>query len=179
MQSGPEDFFSGSIAEKLERAQQMFVLLQQEKVQAEELCSLLFSLRAAAAELDEHMGAMAMGTLCSTCAAKPKGGCCSAYMADNVDVAQLLINMLLGVRVVRDNPEGDECCFLGAAGCIFLIKPIFCLNYNCKQIVTTSSQGDLHRLDILSGRVLQSHLALEEYLLRFSKEYTALNQAPP
>lgn len=118
-------------------------------------------LRRDAQALEGHMAAMGLGLLCGQCAARPDGGCCSAYMAGNTDAVQMLINLLLGIEVsTRDNP-GEECCFLGERGCPFVIKPIFCLNYLCTHITDSATAGDLDGLHRLAAAVLGGQTRIE------------------
>ena len=111
------------------------------------------------------MRTMDLGQLCGRCAARPGGGCCSAYMADNTDSIQMLINLLLGVRIAQQQDSGENCCFLGAQGCLFLIKPIFCLNYNCSHILESAKPGSLENLYQRAAAVLSQQTKIEELLL--------------
>ncbi|MGI6655825.1 MAG: hypothetical protein ACOX5Z_03160 [Desulfobulbus sp.] len=115
--------------------------------------------------LSAHMRALAMHRLCAHCAARPGGGCCSALMADNSDVPQILINMLLNHPVAAPTENGTECGFLGPEGCRFLVKPIFCLNYNCTHIVHATSPSALRELEARAAAVLGSQTRIETALL--------------
>lgn len=160
-----QHWYHGTPAEKLAQAR----LLQQE------LGEQLFAdtaIKAALAQMRHHcqalsdqMQAMAMGVLCTTCAARADGGCCSAYMADNTDSLQILINLLLGQAVQLREPADSECCFLGATGCPFMAKPIFCLNYNCHHIQTGSNPDALILLEQRAAAVLSQQTAIESLLL--------------
>ncbi|ADW17078.1 hypothetical protein Despr_0904 [Desulfobulbus propionicus DSM 2032] len=125
----------------------------------------LQQLRRHAELLDEQMRAMHLGPLCSGCAAQPGGGCCSAFMAGNSDALQLLINLLLDVPLAFDAYSGDSCGFLGPRGCRFLIKPIFCLNYNCSHILNSADPADLTLLYQRSGAVLSCQTRIETSLI--------------
>jgi hypothetical protein len=115
--------------------------------------------------LDAHMQAMDLGRLCTQCAARPGGGCCSAYMADNTDAIQLLINLLLGATVTEQADSGENCCFLGPRGCCFPVKPIFCLNYNCTHILDQAKPEQLHTLYRRVAAVLSQQTRIESLLL--------------
>lgn len=115
--------------------------------------------------LADQMQAMAMGALCTACATRADGGCCSAYMADNTDSLQILINLLLGQTVQLREPADSECCFLGATGCPFMAKPIFCLNYNCQHIHTSNEPAVLAQLEQRAAAVLSQQTAIESLLL--------------
>ena len=122
-------------------------------------------LRRDALALDEHMAAMELGRLCGQCAARPGGGCCSAYMAGNTDAIQMLINLLLGIEPTPRDNDGEECRFLGERGCLFVIKPIFCLNYLCTHITDTATAENLHALHRLSAAVLGGQTRIESMVL--------------
>jgi hypothetical protein len=44
---------------------------------------------------------------------------------------------------------------------------MFCLNYNCRHILTGNGAGDLQKLDKAASAVLREQTALEEILLRW------------
>ena len=115
--------------------------------------------------LDLHMTSMDLGKLCGTCAASPSGGCCSRFMSGEVDAVQLFFNSLAGIEVKIVQLNGEECLFLGEGGCIFLFKPMFCLNYNCKHIYTTGTAADLNELERLTGQLLGKQYQLEQHIL--------------
>jgi len=124
--------------------------------------------RDAVSLLDAHMTAMDMGKTCTACAARPDGGCCSAYMGhENNDALLLLMNILTGVdvRIVRD--DGIECCFLAETGCILLFKPIFCLNYLCGRIQKESTVTELRLLEQKTGTLLSAQGQLEQLIIGF------------
>lgn len=122
-------------------------------------------LKTYAGELDDHMEAMEMGVLCTQCASKPSGGCCSLYMSGETDSVQMALNGLAGVEVGTVCENGTDCLFLGQRGCTFLFKPMFCLNYNCSHILNGASPEHLTKLEHLTGRLLSKQYELEQYLL--------------
>jgi len=115
-------------------------------------------------ELAEIMAVLDLGSMCAACGGRCGGGCCSSFMAGENDVAQLLLNLLAGVRV-EVLREDDECCFLGITGCLLLFKPMFCLNYNCRQLIQGAAPAGMRRLEQAVGRLLQQQYALEQLLL--------------
>lgn len=117
------------------------------------------------AALAARMVAMDLGRLCGGCAARPDGGCCSAFMANETDAVLLLINLLQGHPVARQRDDDGECCFLGPTGCTLSPKPFFCLNYNCRAIL--AMVPDLVApLVLAAGAVLRCQTELERHLLR-------------
>lgn len=127
----------------------------------------LDELKEGADQLKSQMTRMGMGEFCGQCAAEVGGGCCSLYMADEVDGIQMLINLLIGGQVGQVRNDGVECCFLSEEGCIFICKPMFCLNYNCKRIHDTASVADLNRLEELTGQLLGKQHEVEQHILAF------------
>jgi len=160
-----QSWYNGSPKEKLAEAKSLLAYLQeQEKIDASLLAEIA-ALRSGCQRLAEQMTSMQLGPLCSACASRPGGGCCSAYMADNTDSIQILINLLLGIGIEQREPADSDCCFLGPQGCLFMAKPIFCLNYNCSHIVAKSDSETLARLEHLTGKVLSQQTRIESMLL--------------
>ena len=158
-------WYNGTPAEKLAQARLLQQELGEQLVADTTFAHELERLRHCCRALNEQMQAMAMGTLCTACARRAGGGCCSALMADNTDSLQILINLLLGQTVQRREAVDSECCFLGATGCPFMAKPIFCLNYNCHHILTGSKPVDLTLLEQRAAAVLSQQTAIESLLL--------------
>lgn len=158
-------YFQGSIDHKLATARMLYkehgaVLLRDNHIQEQ-----LLLLKAASKGLNDQMVTMDMPSRCTRCAARG-GGCCSALMADNSDALLLLINMLIGISIRRHH-HSDQCCFLGEQGCTLAIKPIFCLNYNCSHILTSSQPATLRQLEQSSATLLCRQTMLEAALLQF------------
>jgi len=157
--------YNGSVAEKLQTARQLLHQYGELFKNTEGLGEVLDRMRVLAGQLQDHMSAMDMGRLCVRCAARTGGGCCSLYMAGETDAVQLLLNMLAGVTVEPVRDDGVECCYLGPRGCIFLFKPMFCLNYNCTHILEDASPVDLARLEVLAGHLLGQQYDAEKIIL--------------
>jgi len=141
-----------------------------EKIHDEQLAVGLARLNGLARELASQMRGMNFGIICSACAGRLGGGCCSQVMADETDVLQLLMNLLAGVAVDLCRDNGRECHFLGEAGCILSFKPIFCLNYDCSAIKDCPDDEGLMRYGQLRGRLLQEQWQLEQLLLQRLEE---------
>ncbi len=160
-----DTFYSGHAADNLATARSLFARYGAQLQATPLLKDELRQLRQQALHLDTHMLTLGMDHLCSHCAAGLGGGCCSAFMADNTDSIQMLINLLLNVMIEEHSHPHDNCRFLGKRGCLFLIKPIFCLNYNCTAILNATQQ---HHLDLLYERaaaVLSQQTRVESLLL--------------
>lgn len=160
-----QTWYNGSPKEKFSEARRIFAHLQEQQKVDPSLLAELEALRGNCQLLADQMTAMQMGPLCSACASRPGGGCCSAYMADNTDSIQILINLLLGIRIEQPQPAEDDCCFLGSHGCLFMAKPIFCLNYNCSHIASGSDPEALALLEHLTGKVLCQQTRIESIIL--------------
>ncbi|MEW6218460.1 MAG: hypothetical protein AB1634_02875 [Thermodesulfobacteriota bacterium] len=124
------------------------------------------------AELADHLTALAqvmtdlgLPGLCAACGSRPGGGCCSAEMGEAADVILLLLNRLLGAEI-RLAPGADGGCpFLAAGGCRLLVKPVFCLGYNCGAIHARLAPTGWARLDQATGPVQSCQYRLEQEIL--------------
>ena len=116
--------------------------------------------------LRKVMATMQIFSLCRLCGSQPRGGCCSAEMANENDALLLLMNLLAGQEVAVQRDDGFECCFLGAAGCALLFKPMFCLNYNCAKIKAGADPFEMKRLEQATAALLQEQFVLEQLLQR-------------
>ena len=90
-------------------------------------------------------------------------------IAAETDVAQLLMNMLAGVVAGIQRSNGTDCCYLGDKGCIFLFKPMFCLNYNCSIITLGGQRDHLRRLEKRTGMLLRTQQDMENRMIDFFK----------
>ena len=115
--------------------------------------------------LNNHMVEIGMGKLCVLCAASKGGGCCSIYMAGETDAVQMLMNMLIGVTARQTRNDGMGCSYLGERGCLFTFKPMFCLNYNCRNILDTVTPENVRELEQLTGQLLGRQYEVEKKLL--------------
>ena len=158
-------WYNGTPAEKLAQARLLQQDLGEQLLADAAFTDELEQLRHRCQALTDQMQAMAMGILCTACATRADGGCCSAYMADNTDSLQILINLLLEQTVQLREPADSECCFLGPTGCPFMAKPIFCLNYNCHHIQTGNEPAVLALLEQRAAAVLSQQTAIESLLL--------------
>lgn len=160
-----EHYFSGSAKEKLETSRKVMAEHGPRLLTQQEVADRLARLRLHASALDTQMREMDMARRCSACAALATGGCCSGYMAANTDAILLLINQLLGIEVRVQHENDSDCCFLGSTGCTLLIKPIFCLNYNCSHIREAASSLQMEELDKKAAVLLGEQTGLESLLL--------------
>ncbi len=159
-----EIMYSGNMAEKIALAEQYYPEMHNQLKHNDAFASQLKKLEQESAALARTMENLNMGVQCCSCAAQT-GGCCSAYMANNIDVLQLLINMLLDCHPVQLEVSGDQCCFLGHSGCNFIIKPLFCLNYNCSHINQALGKKGMQKLTYACGCLLRLQAAIEELIL--------------
>ncbi len=157
--------FHGTVVQKLNGARKL-MRQYESRLRGDETLGADFELlNEYALELNRHMVQMRMGESCVRCAGEKGGGCCSLFMAGETDSVQMLMNMLAGVVVTQVRNDGIECRFLGENGCLFLFKPMFCLNYNCRNIHDTVEPEDLRELERLSGRLLGKQYEVEKRIL--------------
>jgi hypothetical protein len=173
-----QTYYSGIPAERLIEARALFAALADRLTASLTFQGELDQLRWHSQVLNEQMRTMDLGQLCCRCAARPGGGCCSAYMADNTDSIQMLINLLLGVNVTQQQDSGGNCCFLGALGCLFLIKPIFCLNYNCSHILDSGEPVHLKTLYQRAAAVLSQQTKIEGILIEILRNRDNAEEKP-
>lgn len=160
--------FCGDAAAKLDRAEELTECYGQALLQDNVVIEALAKIRILASTLDTQMGVMDMGSVCSACAARVDGCCCSAYMGnENNDALLLLMNRLSGIEVSLVCDNGVECCFLGERGCTLLLKPVFCLNYLCAHIRDRASSGEIILLEQKSGALLTAQYQFEQLLIDF------------
>jgi hypothetical protein len=162
--------YGGDVGTKLAVAARLFRRYGEELRQEQRLAAGLSSLSDLHEELRRQMLMMGMDGTCARCARESGGGCCSIAIAAETDVVQLLLNMLAGVAVSFRRNNGPECCYLSETGCIFLFKPLFCLNYICGRIVSREQHGNLRILEERTGALLRAQHDLETLLIDFFKE---------
>ncbi|NOQ46466.1 MAG: hypothetical protein GQ559_07315 [Desulfobulbaceae bacterium] len=160
-------YFSGTIDKKLKEARELYVRYGSRLLAHQDIRSHLENLDQFSSLLSRQMLSMGMDRLCTACAGRDGGGCCSAYMANNTDAILLLINLLLHVEVDKQHNNDVECCFLGKAGCTLPIKPIFCLNYNCSRIQDAATAAEIKILDKAAGKLLSEQIEMERTLLSY------------
>lgn len=156
--------YNKPVALRLEYALELYDMYHEQLLVDESFIGQLALLRQKASALQTHMQLMNMGPLCVKCATGAGGGCCSLYMAGETDALQLLMNLLAGVAVTMVRDDGRECCFLGEMGCIFIFKPMFCLNYNCSHIVAVAPAQQMRELERLTGQLLTEQYQTEKLL---------------
>ena len=163
-------FFSGSVDEKMATSFRLLEAHGPSLLSVPMVTASLDRLKKSGENLNGIMTRLEMDVICSMCASKSGGGCCSAFMANNTDAILLLINLLIGRPVARQRDD-SECCFLGAHGCILQPKPIFCLNYNCWRIKEKIPNAGMKELQRMANIVLGEQVALEGTVLSLLAEY--------
>jgi hypothetical protein len=160
-------FYRGDVYEKLGLARRIWGRFGPQLRENGGIVSGLDTVMEKGVVLSACMDGMGMARICSGCAAREGGGCCSLFMAGENDVLQLVMNMLAGVPVETVCTDGIHCCFLGERGCVLTLKPMFCLNYNCREIHKQGAGEPIRLLEKVAGDLLQSQHALEQLLLMF------------
>lgn len=159
------EIFEGPVASRLAYSRVIVEKIEPGLYENHQFQRLFRQLQHYARELNNHMRGMDLGSLCCHCASQPSGGCCSLFMSGETDAVQMALNRLAGVDVELVCDNGQECVFLGDSGCIFLFKPMFCLNYNCKNIHESRQVEDVQRMEQLTGRLLSLQYELEKCVL--------------
>ena len=159
------DLYHSSFRTKVDLAHQLFVQHGQVLLSLPSVRENIAVLEELAQQLQDQMSALNFAPLCTACAGKPGGGCCSLYMADENDAVLFLINLLAGVPVAIQKDDDFECYLLGSSGCTLRFKPMFCLNYNCRAIQNHPDTTLYSSYLALSGQLLQSQWQLEKIIL--------------
>lgn len=157
-------FFS-TVEQKREIALTLYGQLSTELLKNEPFQEGLTELLNKAELVNSAMAAMHLGATCQRCATRDGGGCCSAFMAGETDGVQILMNLLAGISFATLNTLPGECCYLGDSGCIFPLKPMFCLNYNCSHIFTSRDRQQVDELMQLTGALLGCQYTMEQRIL--------------
>ena len=159
-------FFEGSLEKKIDRMNILYQNYGSQLLADSSVMTALARIKQYCAALSDHMAAMDLGTLCTKCAQTSNGGCCSRYMEANSDVILLLINRLQRPEAIQlQHDRAAECRLLGERGCTLAVKPMFCLNYNCKHISDKATGPEMTRLEQLAGQLLTEQTRLEELIL--------------
>ena len=166
----PRCCYGGSIDDRLRLALTLYDRHGPTLRQYPDMRRQLELLAQATATLSAHMAAIGLNDLCTTCAARPGGGCCSAAIGNDCDTPLLLTNLLLGVNIVCQDNDPASCRFLGPSGCPFAAKPIFCLNYNCEKILVKVRKEDMASLYRLVGETLGEQGRVEGMIFDFLRE---------
>ncbi|HIJ77896.1 MAG TPA: hypothetical protein HPP69_01125 [Deltaproteobacteria bacterium] len=160
-----DDLYGGTIHDKIAMAGRIYGQIREELALDPNFATEFSKLNQLQAQLVKVMAALQLGKLCAACAGNNGGGCCSAFMAGENDVVQLVLNLAAGIEVAPQHADGVECCFIGARGCILLFKPMFCLNYNCRRIREACFGGPLAELEKSGASLLRQQYLLEQQLL--------------
>jgi hypothetical protein len=147
-----------------------------ELLRRQDLCADLSLLADHARRTQNLMARTRMRSMCASCGTGVAGGCCSISMAAETDALQMLMNMLIGIQVMRVGNPGSECCYLGREGCLFAFKPIFCLNYICSNIRAAVSPENLMELEHRTNLLLDKQCEVEKKLLGLLGGLTGLQQ---
>ena len=160
-------FYGGDIDMKLAVAERLYRLYGAELLQDPQVTLGMTNLHDLHEGLQQQMLVMEMDRTCTRCAQRSGGGCCSMAIAEETDVLQLLMNMLAGVDVKIQRSNRTDCCYLGEKGCIFIFKPMFCLNYNCSSISLGGQRDHLRILEQQTGTLLRSQQDMENRMIDF------------
>lgn len=171
--------YGGSVESRLAASHVIFGQLAEQLQNDLTFMNKLKSLTHHARAVANHMAEMQLGPLCIRCSSQTSGGCCSLFMAGETDALQMLMNILAGIEVRQVRNDGRECCFLGETGCIFLFKPMFCLNYNCTHIHKAATSFQMQELERLTGVVLTKQYELEQVLLACIRRESGKTKQPP
>ncbi|NIQ89234.1 MAG: hypothetical protein GWN93_09215, partial [Deltaproteobacteria bacterium] len=86
-------------------------------------------------------------------------------------------NLLLDVSLPEGHRRPDSCYLLTDKGCRLKVRLVLCVDFLCPKILHTMSQGDLIRLQEVSGDELTTGFVLYDAIKKFlrNKKRTPVN----
>jgi hypothetical protein len=106
---------------------------------------------------------------CKHCDGEEGGSCCGAGLENKFDTFLLLMNLLLGVSLPESHRRPNSCYLLTEKGCTLKVRLVLCVDFLCPKILNTMSQGDLIRLQQISGDELTTGFMLYDAVKKFVK----------
>lgn len=131
---------------------------------------LIAEYRQAIQNTNQFMKELNLVTLCSNCAAREHGSCCSEEVENWYDTWLLFINLLMGAEVDLVREAHGHCLFVGAHGCKLIARYSFCVNFLCPEIVQSLTASDKQKLLAVSGAELFAGWTLEQGLRKWIKD---------
>jgi hypothetical protein len=111
------------------------------------------------------MKSLGLVKICKDCAKDNHSKCCFSDMSEEADSILLMMNMLLNGEVKMNFGSGLDCCFLGANGCSLIMKPFFCLAYNCRKVIVKNSQKKIMELSSYLDELQCEQDKIEQWVL--------------
>ncbi len=158
------ELYFGDCQNKVDIARAIFKELG-EDLFSEKICLSLQQMKDSHKKLICQMERVDFTYFCSRCAVSDGGGCCSLYMADENEVLQLLMNLMVGINIDFQRIDGSECYFLSDKGCVLSFKPMFCLNYDCLAVKQCEDQDAFNDYENACADLLKEQWQLEQLLL--------------
>lgn len=150
--------------EAIERAQALWEAYA-ERIRSDETAAIaLERLAAAASGLQSKMRAARMDRICKACGEATGGGCCGASVARQVGPWLLLANRLLGHAPPTQEGDFTVCRYLGPSGCVLLIKPLICVKYDCREMLSSVDWRRLEQVREAREALFDAWLAVETRL---------------
>ncbi|MGD8314664.1 MAG: hypothetical protein PVI17_07980, partial [Syntrophobacterales bacterium] len=83
----------------------------------------------------------------------------------------LLMNLLQGVSLPARHHRPDSCYLLTDKGCRLKVRLVLCVDFLCPKILNTISQGNLIRLQQVSGDELTTGFMLYDAIKKFLRKF--------
>ena len=158
------------VAKAISQAKSSFADYGSEMLADDFLQKLIDEYRQAIENTNRLMKKLNLVALCSNCAAREHGSCCSDEVENWYDSWLLFINLLMGAEIdlVREAP--GQCLFVGAHGCKLIARFSFCVNFLCPEIVQSLTESDKRKLLAVSGAELLAGWNLEQELRKWIRD---------
>jgi hypothetical protein len=117
-----------------------------------------------------------LARMCTVCAGSRFGSCCFRGVEEWYDHIILLINLLFGVEVPEEVEIPGGCLFLGPAGCKFLARNSFCVNYLCPTVKPLLKMSKVKELGVIAGKELSRGWELEKEIRIWLRHRMARNR---
>ena len=166
-----------SIEDKIKTARHLYDLWSDQLKREPHILQLIGKLERCLENSRAAMLELGIVETCKHCDEEEGGSCCGAGLENKFDTFLLLMNLLLDVSLPEGHRRPDSCYLLTDKGCRLKVRLVLCVDFLCPKILNTMSQGDLIRLQEVSGDELTTGFVLYDVIKKFlrNKKRTPVN----
>ena len=166
-----------SIEDKIKTARHLYDLWSDQLKREPHIHQLIGKLERCLENSRAAMLELGIVETCKHCDEEEGGSCCGAGLENKFDTFLLLMNLLLDVSLPKGHHRPDSCYLLTDKGCRLKVRLVLCVDFLCPKILNTMSQGDLIRLQEVSGDELTTGFVLYDVIKKFlrNKKRTPVN----
>ncbi len=159
------DLSTNYIEEAIKSAENIFMLHEDElKNFAGDLLLRAIDAAERSQQISREFG---IDSVCMKCDTEEGGSCCGKGIENYYDVAILLANLLLGVKLPGNRFDPSGCYFLGERGCVLGLRHTICVNYLCERLYKHLGQAKVIKLQSVYGEEIHLTFLLHEKILKF------------